>query len=182
MFEVINVIIILERSWFYMEKQIIVINGTGGSGKDTFVELCSKYCKVFNFSSIDKIKEIAKLLGWDGGKTEKDRKFLSDLKDLSTKYNDMPYESIKNAINDFYKTDDLIMFIHVREPKEISRIVTDFKAKTVLIKRKKHKIITSNFSDANVENYNYDYIIKNDTIKALDLSAKKFVSEIISNK
>ena len=34
-----------------MEKQIIIINGTGGSGKDTFIEHVSKYAKVFNFSN-----------------------------------------------------------------------------------------------------------------------------------
>lgn len=32
-----------------MEKQIIIINGTGGCGKDTFVDFCSKYGKVVNF-------------------------------------------------------------------------------------------------------------------------------------
>ena len=34
-----------------MNKNIVVINGTGGSGKDTFVEYVSKYAKVYNFSS-----------------------------------------------------------------------------------------------------------------------------------
>ena len=56
-----------------MDKYIVIINGTGGSGKDTFVSFVSKYNKVYNFSSIDKVKEIAKEVGWDGGKTEKDR-------------------------------------------------------------------------------------------------------------
>ena len=61
-------------------KNIIIINGTGGSGKDTFVEFVSKYSKVFNFSSVDKVKEVARVIGWSGTKSEKDRKFLSDLK------------------------------------------------------------------------------------------------------
>ena len=165
-----------------MKKHIVVINGTGGSGKDTFVDFCSKYCETFNFSSITKIKEIAKLMGWTGSKTEKDRKFLADLKSLSTNYNDMPYNTIRSAIDDFYKSNALIMFIHVREPEEIAKIVSDFEAVTLLIKRKNYKLITSNSSDANVENYNYDYVIENDTLEALDVSAKEFVNEIISNK
>ena len=33
-----------------MQKQIIIINGTGGCGKDTFVQYVSKYKKVKNFS------------------------------------------------------------------------------------------------------------------------------------
>ena len=104
-------------------KQIVIINGTGGCGKDTFVSFVSKYKRVYNFSSIDKVKEIAKLIGWDGGKTDKDRKFLSDLKKLTTEYNDMAFNSIKDAINIFKNSDDEIMFIHIREPEEIKRAV-----------------------------------------------------------
>lgn len=75
-------------------KHIVIINGTGGSGKDTFVEFASKYASIENFSSIDTIKTIASLevyqnqkglewlveYGWKGQKTEKDRKLLSELK------------------------------------------------------------------------------------------------------
>ena len=43
----------------------------GGSGKDTFVEFCAKYAKVMNISSVDKVKEAAKILvGWDEIKDE----------------------------------------------------------------------------------------------------------------
>ena len=160
-----------------MSKKIIVINGTGGSGKDTFVTYCSKYCTVFNFSSIDKIKQIAKLMGWDGGKTEKDRKFLSDLKALATNYNDLPYNSILKAISEFYNNNSDIMFIHIREPKEIKRIVLEFNAETLLIKRNNYELIKSNLSDKNVENYDYDYIIENDTLEKLEESAKVFVKK-----
>ena len=88
-----------------MDKKIIVINGTGGSGKDTFISYCENYTKVFNFSSIDIIKEIASTMGWNGGKTEKDRKFLADLKALATDYNDLPYNCVKGAINEFSNND-----------------------------------------------------------------------------
>lgn len=157
-------------------KRIIVINGTGGCGKDTFVSFVSKYSKVYNFSSIDKVKEIATLIGWDGQKTEKDRKFLSDLKKLTTEYNDMAFNSIKDAINNFKNNDNEIMFIHIREPEEIKRVVDTFGAKTLLIKRKNYEIITSNISDASVENYDYDYIIYNDTLDKLEEDAKKFIN------
>ena len=162
-----------------MKKQIVIINGTGGSGKDTFVDFCSKYCEIFNFSTISKIKEIAKAMGWSGEKTEKDRKFLSDLKLLATQYNDMPYNETKKAIDNFKKSNALIMFIHVREPKEIAKIVSEFKAITLLIKRNNYELITSNSSDANVENYNYDYVIVNDTLESLKKYAKEFVDKIV---
>lgn len=161
-----------------MKKNITIINGTGGSGKDTFVDFCSKHCKVFNFSSIDKIKEIASLMGWDGGKTEKDRKFLSDLKTLSTDYNDMPFCSIKEAVDEFKNSDKEVMFIHIREPIEIKRAALEFGAKTLLIKRVGLDIIKSNISDANVENYDYDFVIENDTLEDFEEKAKDFIDSI----
>lgn len=159
-------------------KKIVVINGTGGCGKDTFVEFCSKYASVYNFSSIDKVKEIAKVIGWTGKKTEKDRKFLSDLKKLTTNYNDMAFNSIKEAINVFNGSDDEVMFIHIREPEEIKRVVDLYKVKTLLIKRVNQEIITSNYSDSSVDNYDYDYIIENTTLEEYERRAKKFIEEL----
>ena len=79
-----------------MQKQVIIINGTGGSGKDTFVQYCSKYAKVINISSVDKVKEAATILvGWKGEKDEKSRKLLVDLKKLSIDYNDAPLKYIE---------------------------------------------------------------------------------------
>ena len=42
---------------YAMDIMLFVINGTGGSGKDTFVNFISKYAKVFNVSSVDKVKK-----------------------------------------------------------------------------------------------------------------------------
>ena len=159
-------------------KKIIIINGTGGSGKDTFVELVSKYALVYNFSSIDKVKELAKIVGWTGTKTDKDRKFLSDLKHLTTEYNDMAFNSIKEAVENFKTTDKEIMFIHIREPEEIKRAVKEFGALTLLIKREGLDNISSNYSDANVDNYNYDYEILNTTLEELDKKANSFVQDL----
>lgn len=159
-------------------KEIIIINGTGGSGKDTFVEFVSKYAKVLNFSSVDKVKEIARMIGWNGGKTEKDRKFLSDLKKLTTDYNDMPFLSICEAVESFKNSEDELMFIHIREPENITKAVNAFQAKTLLVKRAGLENIVSNYSDANVDNYDYDYIIKNSTLEELDKKAYEFVQQL----
>ena len=162
-----------------MKKHIVAINGTGGTGKDEFIKLCSKYTKVSSISSMEKIKYVAKILGWSGEKTEKDRKFLADLKDISTLYNDMPYDDIKQKINEFNVDDNNILFIKLREPKEIKKLVLEYNAKTLLIRRKNHKQITSNLADKNVENYDYDYVIENESMEKFDESARKFVSEIL---
>ena len=53
-----------------------------------------------------------------------------------------------------------------------------FSAKTLLIKREGLKIIDTNSSDANVENYKYDYTIINTTLENLDKSALEFVQDL----
>lgn len=164
-----------------MAKQIFIINGSGGCGKDTFVSLVNKYISTKNFSSVDKVKEIAKIIGWDGGKTEKDRKFLSDLKLLCTEYNDMPLSSMKECVEDFYNENFNILFLHIREPQEIKKAKEVFQAKTVLIKRDSIKHITSNMADANVYNYDYDIIIDNDgTLLDFEMKAKDFIHRYIT--
>lgn len=165
-----------------MTKTIVIINGTGGSGKDTFVEFAGKYAPVLNFSSVDKVKEIARLIGWDGGKTEKDRKFLADLKKLTSEYNDMPFKSVAQKVEEFKNSDKQIMFIHIREPENIQRAVDEFGACTLLVKRVGKSNIMSNYSDANVDNYNYDYIIENDTLENLEKMAKAFIEELRTSK
>ena len=168
-----------------LDKHIFIINGSGGVGKDTFVELVStelnnklkKFHTVVNFSSVDKVKEIAKEIGWNGKKTERDRKFLSDLKLLTSEYCDMPFKSIKNKVNEFFEDkESRFLFLHIREPKEIQRAAKEFNAKTILIVRDTIKHITSNMADENVFNYEYDYIIENNgTKEELNNKVKDFV-------
>ena len=165
-----------------MKKTIVIINGTGGSGKDTFVEFVCKYTSVINFSSVDKVKEIAKLIGWNGGKTEKDRKFLSDLKSLTAEYNDMPFRSMAEVVDKFRETDDEILFLHIREPENIERAVNEFGAKSLLVKRIGLENISSNYSDANVDNYDYDYRIENDTLEQLEKDAILFIEKLRGNE
>ena len=162
-----------------MKKNIIVINGSGGVGKDTFVEFCSEFVDVKNISSVDKVKEAAKVLvGWDGEKDEKSRKLLSDLKKLSIEYNDYPTKYIEEQAE---QLEEGVMFVHVREKEEIQKIKELLNAKTLLITSNRVEKILTNYSDANVENYNYDYNIKNDgTLEELREQAKLFVKELTS--
>ena len=68
------------------------------------------------------------------------------------------------------------MFIHIREPEEIERAVKAFGAKTLLVKREGLDNISSNYSDASVENYNYDFVIYNSTLEKLDSDALIFAN------
>lgn len=175
-----------------MNKYIFVINGSGGVGKDTFVNLVSielndvmkQFHTVINFSSVDKVKQIAREIGWNGKKTEKDRKFLSDLKILTSKYCDMPFQSMKEKVDEFMlDKDGIYLFLHIREPEEIKRAVKEFKANTILIRRDSIKHIISNMADENVFNYNYDFVIDNNgTMEELKDKVKEFIREVNVDK
>jgi len=160
-----------------MNKRIVVINGVGGCGKDTFVELCSKHKKITNISSVDKVKEAAKaLVGWNGEKDEKSRKLLVDLKKLSIDYNDYPTKYILEEHKKFINSSSEILFIHIREIDEIIKIKELLNAETLLLINPRTPLITSNASDANANNYEYDYTIKNDgTLSDLEEKAIEFI-------
>ena len=82
--------------------KIIVINGVPRSGKDQFVSFCQNqtyWCK--NISTVDFVKAVAQYCGWDGTKTPENRAFLAALKDLLTKWNDVPYKHIEESIERF---------------------------------------------------------------------------------
>lgn len=168
-----------------MKKKIVVINGSGGVGKDTFIQCCKKIEPVQNISSVDKVKEAARILvGWKNEKDEKARKLLADLKKLATEYNDAPYRYIKDSIKHFLQSDEnTILFLHVREIEQIKRLQKEFDIITLLVKNIRIKEITSNTSDANVSQYNYNYIIENNgTIEELQQKASHFISSIFNEK
>lgn len=161
-------------------KEIVVINGSGGVGKDTFVQFCGEYTSIMNISSVDKVKEAAKVLaGWNGEKDEKSRKFLSDLKELGIEYNDAPFKYISNMAEEFKNSDKQIMFVHIRECEEIEKCKQCLNAKTLLITNKNVAAINTNVSDRDVNKYEYDYYINNDgTLEELKQKAKEFVEEL----
>lgn len=163
-----------------MGKHIIIINGTGGAGKDTFVNFCAQEEKVLNVSTVDKVKEAAKILvGWNGEKDEISRKLLVDLKQLSIAYNDAPTKYIVEMAKKFNESDDKFMFIHIREAEEIEKTKKLLNAKTLLISNPRVKLITSNNSDGQVNQYQYDYYIDNDgTLEELKDKAICFMKEL----
>lgn len=167
--------------------KIVVINGVGGSGKDTFVHFVqdayNQYPQRFtvgNISTVDFVKQIATDCGWTGVKEERDRKFLSDLKDLLEEYNNLPNRMVDRAIKHFEQTKVKVVFVHCREPKGIDYFVKKYGAITLLIHNPNIEPITSNHADANVADYDYEYIIENDgSLEDLRKKAIDFYNEIL---
>ena len=58
--------------------------------------MSNSFCYIL--STVDFVKEIAKKCGWDGTKDLKNRKFLSDLKDLLTNWNNVPFNKIEQQV------------------------------------------------------------------------------------
>lgn len=145
--------------------KIAIVNGRGASGKTTFETMVQKIAaargkKVKVISTITYVKEVAKLFGWDGGKTPEDRRFLSDLKDALTRWKDLPYQKVKGFIEIYEQSDTDLLFIDCREPEEIARFVNDYGALTILVQRGEFELL-GNHADNNVMNYQYDVVIDN---------------------
>lgn len=167
-------------------KKVFITNSSGGMGKDTFASLVNKYISLHKYSSIDLVKEMYETIGIDrNSKDEKKRKLYSDTKDMLTAYDDIPFKDITSIVTDFKnnKIEAEVLLIDIREPEEIARAVKTFGAKTILIRNPRVRKIKSNHADANVENYEYDYIIENDgTLEQLDAMAEDFVKFITAKE
>jgi len=163
-----------------MEKHVLIINGSGGVGKDTFVDMLNKYMRVTRCSAVDTIKECAVLLGWNGEKNEKTRKFLSDLKKLAVDCFDEPFKHMSIAVENFRESrKNNILCLFIREPEEIERAKDAFGAITVLVTNKNIEPILSNESDANVAKFEYDVTIENDgTLEDLEDKAYLFLKQL----
>lgn len=172
--------------------KIIIINGSAETGKDQFVNFFKKHYKYkcINWSTIDKVKKISKKnFGWNGKKTEESRLFLSEIKRLWTEFNNGPFEHINEKISSHYSKlknkdkDNVVYFIHCREPQEIQKFVNKYSelCSTLLLK-KENVDVPNNNSDKNVDNFDYDYIIENNgDKKELEQKAISFIYDMFLN-
>lgn len=172
--------------------KVIIINGAPGVGKTTFENYCIKYAETncFKVSTIDYVKYVAaSCCGWTHEKTLKDRKFLSELKQIMTDYNDYPYiktlETINTKIKKLtdegkYDSDKLIIFISCRELEQIQSMKRALNAKTLVIRRMFEEAKeTSNRSDKEVNDMTYDYEIWNtEDLPQLENSAIRFIEKV----
>jgi hypothetical protein len=173
--------------------KIVIINGSAETGKDKFVKIFKdkfENLRVKNISSVDKVKSVAEIaFGWNGKKDDKSRKMLSDMKRVWSEFNDGPtkyvFEKIdidtKYCIEKNKKLENNIYFLHIREPEEIDKVKNKYEKNCItLLIRKNTEYIPSNYSDKNVENYKYDYIIENNgDIKELEKNVVKFKKFLI---
>lgn len=174
-----------------MNKQIFILNGTAGAGKDTFANILGECIPTKHISSITPVKEVAKVLGWSGDKTPEYRSFLCDTKKYLNSKGDFIWNYLDAQVEDFRKDDKTrVLLIDIREPEEIEEAAKRYGAKTILITKIKDFsnwdwAITryTNSADYNVHNYNYDYTIYNTgTLNELKYFAENFAATISPKK
>ena len=143
---------------------------------------------VSELSTVDFVKEVARICGWKGKKDKKDREFLHDLKESMEKWDNIPnkkvLEDAENIIKNYLGLNHLF-FVNIREPQSIesfSQLVMEQGYKTP-IKILMESNMSSNEVDSivqEIKSIKYDKIYKNNgTLKDLANTAGDFIEEII---
>ncbi len=138
-------------------KKVIIINGAG-IGKYEFLNKLKETENFTTLSSVSKVKEIAKFLGWSGKSlSEKDRKLISNIKDAYSEYNNGP---IKDIIKGIENSKTELNIVLSREKFDNDQLRNHFKnIKIVLFSRVGQKAKFKNHADQGIYNYNYDNVM-----------------------
>jgi hypothetical protein len=161
------------------QKIVIVINGKAQTGKDTLCDFVINHYHAEKRSSITPILKIARENGWDGVKNNKSRKFLSDLKRTFIDFNNLPNKYLLEECDKFLKSNNDILFVHIRESDQIKDFLANVKdgcqCCTLLVSNTMDdkSVLWGNDSDDNVDNYPYDYTYYN--IKPLEETERDFL-------
>jgi|GEM_PF-1321036 len=180
------IIIENNKTMLKAEKKIYIVNGHATSGKDTFIDMVGLKIPIMKFSIIDPIKELEKIIVDNrvdtSGKSEIYRNFLSELKVLTDNYIDYSFNEVEKVVDDFINCFDYcettVLFIIMRENKDILHAIKRFGAKTIWIDRDISTPLYKNMADTNIGQFqNYDYIIKNlGSINDLDDCAEMLIT------
>ena len=143
---------------------------------------------VSELSTVDFVKEVARICGWKGKKDKKDREFLHDLKEAMEKWDNIPnkkvLEDAENIIKNYLGLNHLF-FVNIREPQSIesfSQLVMEQGYETP-IKILMESNMSSNEVDSivqEIKSVKYNRTYKNNgTLKDLADTAGDFIEEII---
>ena len=170
-------------------KTVIVVNGKPRSGKDTLISLMRDALSAAEiqstaYSSIDPVKEMLREYVDLRAKTEADRKLLSIVGDAMQEHSQFRTGRCAWMIDDFFHDlDHGVFFLHMREPELIERMRTSCQEAgirfiSVLLHADRAENVTSNPSDAGVENGVYDaHLTNNGTLEDLATEAAWFVKD-----
>lgn len=185
---------------------VCILNGTGGSGKDTFASLCKEagLHNSIHDSTVAPVKKAAEvLISFDDrdsvlsdvlNKRESYRTFLHRIKMAWSEFSNGSTHYVCNRITGIVADiaagrieNPVVIFVDVREPAEIKRLQRAIAelgliAVAVLIQGLVDPYMHDNDGDRNVTDYKYDYVIENvpGDIDALRIEAQIFTSKILN--
>jgi hypothetical protein len=187
------------------KKAIIVINGKGGIGKDTLINVLARAdAMVYNASSIDPIKDMCEELNKKGIKDLAYRSLLSSIKKTVDEYyeaeNGISYttEYLVKAMTLWHTQTDIhapeysVMFVHIREPENIAKFVKEATKKlclwrdedtiltSLLVESERSLEVCGNSSDDDVDKFDYDYkFTSNGTVEEDSKRFVEFIKETV---
>lgn len=160
-----------------MTKLLIIVNGHPRAGKDTAVDYMSEALRdmgvsAWAMSSIDPVRDLLAPVSDLSSKTEADRKLLSVVGRAVEDHSSWRTRQVANfACDQFHHTgnEDTVVFVHMREPDLIEKtrlmmteLWPDARFLTIFVDRPSAAPVTSNASDAAVEDMLYDLRLFND--------------------
>ena len=161
--------------------KVYIVNGFGGSGKDSFENFVRQRSQSYGIktSMVETVKKYAEQMGWKGGKTDKDRRFLSDLKDALERWDNTPLIDVYTKIKINSETASYC-FVDAREKKDIEKIKTiceinNWECKTILVDRKIMKDFGNHADDEVMDNEYNITIMNTGTIADLERQALAFI-------
>jgi dephospho-CoA kinase len=169
--------------------KVIALAGKMRSGKDTTADIiASSPDFAYRTAFADHLKNIALILGWNGVKDKRGRKFLQQLGDVIRAYN--PDYFINKTIIDIksrapYLPNELVCITDVRYQNELQAIIDSFpNVTTIRIERNATSDLTdaqrAHQSETELDSYlNFDYIVHNNgTLDDLEREIKFILEEI----
>jgi hypothetical protein len=172
--------------------KIILISGKANSGKTKLGEFILKYAKIKNINAIQTeyskyLKLYAKeIIGYDGSRENKPRKFLQDLGTYIREDLNMPHFFTKRMLEDFKiyeKFVDIVVISDVRLKEEIEDLKNSQYNDIITIRVNNKNLFynlteeeKTHITETALENYPYfDYIIENKSLNELEDFAKKII-------
>ena len=171
-----------------LSKHIFIVNGKPGAGKTTFEDLILERVCGERYSIIDPVKNLLIQEGiWDGNdKSESMRKLMSDVKIALDEYCDYSYNEVRKFVRNFKNrsSDGDVLFIDMREEKDISRAENEFKATSIYVDNPNscsvHTNVADDFADSK-DNYTYGIVFDNSgSYENLKEKCSKFADVLIN--
>lgn len=174
--------------------KLIVINGSGGHGKDTLIKMIevmsdnTNNIMVVNYSTVDPIRNWLKYVWGLTDKTNEWRCLMSDINDTLNKYGELPIKETINCIKNFTQKAhisicpgfQLLLFIHCREPDRIQKILdecrcfTDYQGSVFVIRPDEEAPDCPKDKFINITKMKYDHNIIASSLEELKVEADKF--------